>query len=513
MAIALPRQGSFSELGTPLFDTTFCVLDLETTGGSPENDAITEIGAIKVRGGQDIGRFDTLVRPAGSIMASIELLTGITNSMVASAPPIENVLPNLFEFMNGSVLVAHNSAFDSSFLSKAFVRHGYAVPFSKSVCTLRLARWLLKDETTDLKLSSLAASMGTASVPVHRAFADAAATAEIFHRMLELAGPLGVLTLEDLTAFTRVGRKPDVSKVSMASRLPRACGVYMFVDRQGTVLYVGKAKDLRTRVRSYFYSDTRSKVRNLVKEAVAVKAERTSTELAAEVRELELIDQHQPRYNSKGRSKSGRRYFVVIKTDPNPRFAVSHLPKDKVLGPFSSRRSASEIFKSISDAAPSRAGLLEGAETIMQSLEEKMSDLSRAELFEEAAEVRDRLFALAGSIRALAIECCLDRAGRFIYAMPIEQGFEVTALENGRLAASLNCGSLDEIHPHNLFRQSALPVEDGHLNSGQTAAIWRHMANAAKCGGVVVYCDSEFSETAVTGVLHKRFRDLRPAAR
>jgi len=148
----------------------------------------------------------------------------------------------------------------------------------------------------NLKLSSLAEAIGTASVPVHRAFADASATAEIFHRLLELAGPLGVLTLEDLVAFTKTGRRPDVSKIAMAARLPRAAGVYMFVDRRGTVLYVGRAIDLRERVRDHFFADAGSRTRNLIKQSAGIEFEETPTELAAEMRQLQLIAQHKPRY-------------------------------------------------------------------------------------------------------------------------------------------------------------------------------------------------------------------------
>jgi len=118
-------QRSFEDLGTPLREVTFCVVDLETTGGSPAADAITEIGAVKLRGGECLGTFQTLINPGVAIPPSITYLTGITESMVLPAPRIERVLPSFLEFARDSVLVGHNVRFDISFLDAAFARHGY----------------------------------------------------------------------------------------------------------------------------------------------------------------------------------------------------------------------------------------------------------------------------------------------------------------------------------------------------------------------------------------------------
>src|SRR6188768_341228 len=113
-------QMSFDELGRPLRDLTFCVVDLETTGGSAEGGSmITEIGAVKVRGGEVLGEFQTLVNPGEPIPAFIAVLTGITDTMVAPAPRIGPVLPAFAEFCRGAVLVAHNAPFDVGFLRAA----------------------------------------------------------------------------------------------------------------------------------------------------------------------------------------------------------------------------------------------------------------------------------------------------------------------------------------------------------------------------------------------------------
>lgn len=106
-------QLSFDELGTPLRDVTFVVLDLETTGGSAERDTITEVGAVKVRGGERVGELATLVDPGTGIPPQVVALTGITTALVTGAPRLPQVLPSVLEFLTGGVLVAHNAPFDA----------------------------------------------------------------------------------------------------------------------------------------------------------------------------------------------------------------------------------------------------------------------------------------------------------------------------------------------------------------------------------------------------------------
>src|SRR5665648_706206 len=135
-----PVQPTLDDIGTPLSAVTFVVVDLETTGGSPTAAAITEIGAVKVRGGEVLGEFQTLVDPGGPVPAFIAALTGITSSMVRGQPRIEQVLPAFFEFSRGAVLVAHNAPFDIGFLKAAARDHGYPWPGNQVLDTVALAR-------------------------------------------------------------------------------------------------------------------------------------------------------------------------------------------------------------------------------------------------------------------------------------------------------------------------------------------------------------------------------------
>src|SRR4051812_33462598 len=145
-------QRSFDDLGTPLHDVTFCVVDLETTGGSPIDCGITEIAAVKYRGGQSLGTFATLVNPGALIPPAITVLTGITQSMVLPAPRIEQVLPSFLEFAAGTVIVGHNIRFDLAFIGAALQRHGYPRLAHRSVDTCGLSRRLLADEMPNHKL-------------------------------------------------------------------------------------------------------------------------------------------------------------------------------------------------------------------------------------------------------------------------------------------------------------------------------------------------------------------------
>src|SRR5436190_10681069 len=153
-----PIQSTFDELGTPLRDVTFVVVDLETTGGSAADGcSITEVGAVKVRQGEVLGEFQTLVRPHSDIPPFIAVLTGITNAMVADAPPIDSVLPAFLEFAAGSVLVAHNAPFDVGFLRHFAAELDLAWPRFQILDTAKLARRVVtSDEVPNCKLSSLA---------------------------------------------------------------------------------------------------------------------------------------------------------------------------------------------------------------------------------------------------------------------------------------------------------------------------------------------------------------------
>ena len=347
-----------------LRDVEFCVLDLETTGGSSEFEAITEIGAVKYRGGEEIGRFATLVNPQRAIPPFITVLTGITDSMVASAPTIDETLGSLLEFIGDSVLVAHNARFDVGFVNAALVRAGRERLSSRVLDTVSLARRLVGADVDNCKLATLAASLGLAHQPSHRAINDVLATGDLLHYLIERAAGFGVFDLDDFAALAKIGTHPQAAKLKLTVDLPRGPGVYLFVDAQGDVLYVGKATNIRARVRSYFGTgDTRRKIGALLKLMDAVHYVATPDLLTAEVLELRMISRLRPRYNHAGTRSAKYCYVRLTLSEVWPRLVVtSRVPanaaagakKDLYLGPISTRSMARDVIDAIQSVVPLR---------------------------------------------------------------------------------------------------------------------------------------------------------------
>ena len=344
-----------------LHDTTFVVVDLETTGGranptepgGSDYDAITEIGAVKVRGGTVLGELATLVDPGRSIPPQIIALTGITSAMVCNAPTIDSVLPSFLEFSRGAVLVAHNAGFDIGFLRAAARRCQIAWPRPPVLCTVRLARRVLtRDEAPSVRLAALARLFGAATTPTHRALDDARATVDVLHGLIERVGNQGVHTYTDLRSYL-----PDVTpaqrrKRFLADGLPHRPGVYLFRGPAAEVLYVGTAVDLRRRVAQYFTgADPRTRIKEMATLATGVDHVECAHDLEAGVRELRLLAAHAPPYNR--RSKFPHRWWWVVLTDEAfPRFSAVRAPQsgtavrphryDSAVGPFRSRADAVE---------------------------------------------------------------------------------------------------------------------------------------------------------------------------
>ena len=186
----------------PFDDIDFVIVDVETTGWSPDEAQITEIGAVRVSGGQLLGQFSSLVNPGSAIPERIAALTGISEEMVAGAPPLAEVLPAFLAFARGGVLTAHNAPFDVGFLMAACRACGLPWPGFPVVDTVELARWVLdEDEVPDRKLPTLAAFFQARTEPRHRALADALATADVLMGLLPRLSAAGVSTLAELTAI------------------------------------------------------------------------------------------------------------------------------------------------------------------------------------------------------------------------------------------------------------------------------------------------------------------------
>ena len=352
----LPFFGDEAE--TPLSETVFCVIDLETTGMGP-GARITEIGAVKVRGGEVLGTFQTLINPGVPIPGFITRLTGITNSAVARAPRLGEVFPSLIEFARGCVMVAHNAGFDMGFILRASKSLGYEWPSTTVIDTVSLARRIIpRHEVRNYQLSTLSSYFSTSTSPTHRALDDVEATVDLLHGLIARVGNQ-VTTLEDLLQFSHTISKQRRSKRKWAEHLPSGPGVYFFVrdsDRGRKILYVGTSKHIRKRVAAYFTaSESRSRMEEMVALATGVEAIECHTALEAAVVELRLITAHQPPYNR--RSKNPHHTWVKVTTEPIPRFSIVR----KVLGdgasycgPFSGRGPAEEAILALEEAFPLR---------------------------------------------------------------------------------------------------------------------------------------------------------------
>ncbi|MEU3271892.1 DEDD exonuclease domain-containing protein [Saccharomonospora sp. NPDC006951] len=476
-------QLTFDELGTPLRETTFVIVDLETTGAPAGPDGITEIGAVKVRAGEVLGEFATLVDPGGPIPPQIVALTGITTAMVSSAPRIERVLPAFLEFAAGSVIVAHNAGFDVGFLRAACQGHGYAWPRPPVVCTLRLARRVLSaQDTRSFRLGALAELFGSRTKPTHRALDDAKATVDVLHALLERVGSVGVQSLEELLDYIPGVTPAQRRKRGMAAHLPQRPGVYLFKGPSDEVLYVGTARDLRRRVRQYFTgSDTRARMREMVGLAERVEGIECSHALEAQVRELRLLAAHRPAYNR--RSKNPRNAWWISLTDePFPRLSVIRTPRDGALGPFSSQaraRSAADTLasaaglrtctlripahganavpcvlaelgrcgapcagrQSVREYAPAAGevtGLVAGtSNTALHAARRHVDELAEAQHFEQAARRRDELVTLLRGVERAHRLSALARIPELVAAAPDgEGGWEFAVLRHARLASA-----------------------------------------------------------------------------
>ncbi|MDF9715928.1 DEDD exonuclease domain-containing protein [Nocardioides sp. ChNu-153] len=480
------EQRGFDTLGRPLRDVTFCVVDLETTGGSAAaGSKITEVGAVKVRGGEVLGEFQTLVNPDEAIPAFISVLTGITDAMVVQAPRIDTVLPAFLEFARGCVLVAHNAPFDVGFLQHYARELGRPWPGFEVLDTARLARRVItKDDAPNCKLSSLARLFGAATTPDHRALHDARATVDVLHGLMARLGNLGVHTLEDLQEFSSRVTEAQRRKRHLAEGLPHAPGVYLFTDDAARVLYVGTSKDLRTRVRSYFTaSETRSRMGEMIGIATAVKAVECATPLEARVRELRLIAQHKPRYNRRSRFPE-KTHYVKLTREPWPRLSlVTKVLADDAtyLGPFGSRRTAERCLDALHETFPLRqcagrlplepsrsacvlaemgrclspcdgsvdpatydavvtrvrTSLVADPTPVVDHLTARMAGFAAEERFEEAGTHRDRLAALVRGASRTQRLVALTRCAELVAAHRGPDGrWAVHVVRHGRLAAA-----------------------------------------------------------------------------
>jgi DNA polymerase III epsilon subunit family exonuclease len=367
--------------GLLLEHATYVVFDLETTGLRPGTSRPCEIGAVRVRGLELAERFQTLTNPGAPLQPAVAALTGLRDADLRRAPPVAAGIQRFLEFSGDAVLVAHNARFDMAFLDNETMRLTGSRVAATVVDTVGLARRLLGRQPANL--GALAYRFVTEARPCHRALPDAEATAEILLRLIGMAQERGARTVADLVELAATRPRRSYGKRHLAFGAPRQPGVYLFRDAHDQVLYVGKARDLRARLRSYFRSDRQRPAVEAALGALArIEWRVVGSELEAALEELRLIRELRPPANA--RSARPDRYVylrrrgdsVVCSTTPGP------------LGPLKSRRRAQLAARALQGADWVTLG------DAIPQLQEKLRRLARDQRFEDAARLRDRIDAL-----------------------------------------------------------------------------------------------------------------------
>ncbi|MBR9978240.1 MAG: DEDD exonuclease domain-containing protein [Bacteroidetes bacterium] len=340
-------------------DTDFVVCDVETTGLHPERNRLTEIALVRVRGNTVVDRFESLINPRQFIPHEVQRLTGISNEMVYSAPDPASVLPDVRRFIANAVFVGHNVRFDRSFLDTALKRQAMGALDVPNLCTARLAR-RLAPKGGGKSLGALARQYGIRIRNRHRAAGDADATASLFLHFLQLLEEeFDIHETADLLSF----QYRQIYRITGAPRyytrlqehlaaLPHEPGVYFFHGKKGQVLYIGKARDLKKRVASYFYHNIghTEKIRRLVRAVHGITWKTTQTELSALLTESRSVKQHQPPYNTQLKRYRKYPFLRIDMADDWPTIGWCYDLGDdgaEYFGPFRSRFAVEDALDSI----------------------------------------------------------------------------------------------------------------------------------------------------------------------
>lgn len=301
----------------PFEEAEYSVFDFETTGTSAKLDKVIEIGIARIKNGKIVDTFSSFINPGRPVPFFITQLTGITNSDVQDAPYFDEVFPKIKEFIDDSVLTAHNLQFDYSFLKHECANSELELPKNDAICTLRLARRLYP-QFSSKSLGNLVKQLHIKHRGVHRGLGDATATAKILLRMFKpLREDHEINFVSDLINFQKLSGSAEPFKIIKKklqddlARVPDFPGIYIFKDAKEEIIYIGKAKSLKDRVRNHFMSNAVRKSKEIVRKASSLDFHVTNSELTALLAEAELIKVHKPHYNTLLK-KYPRSYFIKI---------------------------------------------------------------------------------------------------------------------------------------------------------------------------------------------------------
>jgi DNA polymerase-3 subunit epsilon len=340
----------------PVDKINFTVVDLETTGFSPNYNRIIEIGLVKVSELEIKETFHSMVNPGRAIPFYISNFTGITNDDIYDAPFFEDIASDLLDFISEDIIAGHNVTFDKSFLRREFLLSGFDFRRT-SLCTLRLSRRLLP-ALRSRSLNSLCRHFHIKNSNAHRALADAGVTAEILIRIIkELKKTNEVNSLGELLNYQffphTLRRTERINKKlqSDIAALPDAPGIYYFLNSKKKIIYIGKAKSLKDRVKSYFSPAAPQKAKKIIRQAARLKIKLTNSELTALLSEAESIKVENPKHNTQLK-KYGNKYFLRITSAHSfPRIEITNyfdFDGNDYFGLFLTKKKAASLHEMLS---------------------------------------------------------------------------------------------------------------------------------------------------------------------
>ncbi len=351
------RSEELSELNVE--DAEFCVVDVETTGLSPAYNGVIEIGLVKVSKLKITDKYHSLINPGREIPYYITQLTGISGEDIYDAPFFGDIAAEIDDFISGTILTAHNYPFDSSFLRKEFRYCGKDLFKNPGLCTLKLSRRLYPNLKSK-SLGSVCRHLNLHNSNEHRALGDAETTAKLLIKLIkELKKNHQVKSVNQLLEFQSAPKAKSIEKrikKSLAedvSFIPDVPGIYYFLNSKGEIIYIGKAKSLKNRLRSYFMLNSPRKAKKIVGGASRLKIQVTNSELTALLMEAELIKIINPKHNTQLKTY-GNKYFLKI----NKRHSFPYVDLvnyfdfdgDDYFGLFISRKKAETVLEMITKA-------------------------------------------------------------------------------------------------------------------------------------------------------------------
>ncbi|MFT5102811.1 MAG: DNA polymerase-3 subunit epsilon [Candidatus Latescibacterota bacterium] len=269
----------------------YAIVDIETTGGKFNEEGITEIAIYKFDGHQVVDQFCSLVNPERSIQPFVVNLTGINSAMLTNAPKFYEVAKRIVEIMDGCILVAHNAQFDNRILTTEFDRLGFTFD-KETLCTVELSKKIIPG-LPSYSLGKLVRSLGIPLSDRHRAQGDAKATVELFKMLLNRD-----VEKEIISASVKKDPKRQLEPklLDLIAAAPSETGVYYMHKADGTIIYIGKSKDIKKRLTQHFTNDKR-KAKKMQLEVAAVTYELTGNDLVAQLKESEEIKKNKPIFN------------------------------------------------------------------------------------------------------------------------------------------------------------------------------------------------------------------------